>query len=102
MTRRFEVRFTQAAREDLLELHAFLAERSPEAAERAIGTIERALTLLEEFPWSCRASTAVPRTRFREVIIPLGKRGYVALFEIEGDDVVTILAVRHQRESDYH
>lgn len=102
MRRRYEVRFTKAAREDLLELHSFLAEHSLEAAEGAIGTIERALTLLEEFPWSCRASTAVPRSRFRELIIPFGKRGYVALFEIEGDDVVTVLAVRHQRESDYH
>lgn len=102
MTRRYEVRFTEAAREDLLELHSFLAEHSIDAAVSAIGTIERALTLLEEFPWSCRASTAIPRSRFRELIIPFGKRGYVALFEIEDDDVVTILAVRHQRESDFH
>lgn len=102
MTKRFEVRFTDAAREDLLELQAFLAEHSVNSAELALGTIERALALLEEFPWACRASSAVPRTRFRELVIPFGKRGYVALFEIEGDDVVTILAVRHQRESDYH
>jgi hypothetical protein len=67
-----------------------------------LGTIGRALRLLEEFPWSCRASTAIPRSRFRELVIPFGGRGYVALFEIAGDDVVTILAVRHQRESDYH
>lgn len=102
MTRRYEVRFTEAAREDLLELHSFLAEHSIEAAEAAIGTMERALAVLEEFPWSCRASSAIPRSRFRELVIPFGKRGYVALFEIEDDDVVTILAVRHQRESDYH
>lgn len=99
---KFEVRFTDAAREDLLELHAFLAEQSLEAAESALGTIERALTFLEEFPWACRASTAIPRSRFRELVIPFGRRGYVAIFEIEGDDVVTVLAVRHQRESDYH
>lgn len=98
----FEVRFTEAAREDLLELHAFLAEHSLEAAEAAVSTIERALSLLEEFPWACRASTAIPRSRFRELVIPFGRRGYVAVFEIEGDDVVTVLAVRHQRESDYH
>ena len=96
----FEVRFTEAAREDLLELQAFLAEHSIDAAESALGTIERALTLLQEFPWSCRASTAISRSRFRELVIPFGRRGHVALFEIEGDDVVTILAVRHQRESD--
>ncbi|MDC9726393.1 MAG: type II toxin-antitoxin system RelE/ParE family toxin, partial [Candidatus Thioglobus sp.] len=27
---------------------------------------------------------------------------YVALFEIENNNTVTILAVRHQREDDYH
>ena len=99
---KYEVRFTDAARDDLLELHAFLAEHSLDAAEAALGTIERALTLLEEFSWACRASTAVPRSRFRELVIPFGRRGYVALFEIEGDALVTILAVRHQRESDFH
>ena len=102
MNRPYKVRFTDSAREDLLELHAFLAAHSIAAAGSALGTIERALSLLEEFSWACRASTAIPRSRFRELVIPFGRRGYVALFEIEGDEVVTILAVRHQRESDYH
>jgi len=26
----------------------------------------------------------------------------VALFEIEGNDLVTVLAIRHQREDDYY
>jgi plasmid stabilization system protein ParE len=98
---RFRVRFTEDAREDLLELHAFLDEHSSEAADRALATLERAFKVLEEFPWSCRDSKAVAGPRFREVIIPFGSRGYVALFEIEADDLVTVLAVRHQRESDY-
>lgn len=102
MTGRYEVRFTDGAREDLLELQAFLTEHSPGAAERALGTIERALGLLAEFPWSCRVSSALAGSRFRELVIPFGKRGYVALFEIEDAGVVTVLAVRHQRESDYH
>jgi hypothetical protein len=34
-------------------------------------------------------------------VIPFGKTGYVALFEIEPPRTVTILAVRHQREDDY-
>lgn len=101
MSRRYEVRFTDEARDDLLRLHAFLAEHSPRVAEEALGTIRRALTLLEEFPWSCRASTALVGRRFRELVISFGAAGYVALFEIE-EDTVTVLAVRHQRESDFH
>jgi plasmid stabilization system protein ParE len=86
---RFEVRFTEGAREDLLGLHALLAEHPVTAAEAALETIERALTLLEEFPWSCRTSRALPGPRFRELVIPFGKRGSVALFELEDDEVVT-------------
>ena len=57
-----------------LEVHGFLAGHSIDAAEAALGAIERARTLLQEFPWSCRASTAIPRSRFRELVIPFGKR----------------------------
>ncbi|GAP37931.1 death on curing protein, Doc toxin [Piscinibacter sakaiensis] len=38
----------------------------------------------------------------RELLIPCGSSGYVALFEIEDSATVTILAVRHQLEDDYH
>lgn len=98
----FRVRFTETARTDLLELHAALAEKAPKAADRALSTLGRAFGFLEEFPWSCRASTALRAPRFRELVIPFGKRGCVALFEIEGESTVTILAVRHRRESDFH
>jgi hypothetical protein len=36
------------------------------------------------------------------MVIPFGAGGYVALFGIEADRFVTILAVRHQREEDYY
>jgi mRNA-degrading endonuclease RelE of RelBE toxin-antitoxin system len=36
------------------------------------------------------------------MLIPFGDSGYVILFEIEDSTTVTILAVRHQREDDYH
>jgi hypothetical protein len=35
-------------------------------------------------------------------MIPFGASGYVALFEIDRDRCVTVLALRHQREDDYH
>ena len=88
--------------EDLYELHDFLAAENPRAASDAIATIERAISLLELFPYACRGASGADSARIRELVIQFGKRGYVALFEIEPDDVVTIVAVRHQRESDYH
>ena len=38
----------------------------------------------------------------RELIIPFGGSGYVALFEIIGVDEVVVSALRHQREDDYY
>jgi plasmid stabilization system protein ParE len=81
-------------------LYGFLAEQDLEAAERALDVIDRAWTILEEFPFSCRkAEDSNPFVR--EIVIPFGSAGYVALFEIENQQTVTVLAVRHQREDDY-
>lgn len=100
---RFRVRFTPEADEDLLRLFDYLLERDLAAAERAQAAIAKALELLEVFPFSCRKASGGSGSPFlRELIIPFGGSGYVALFEIEAPDTVTILAMRHQREEDYH
>jgi plasmid stabilization system protein ParE len=100
---RYGVRFTGEAEADLLRLYDFLLEHDLGVAERALGAIKEALRLLEQFPFSCRkAADGQHGPRLREMVIPFGAPGYVALFEIEDARTVTILAVRHQRESDYH
>ena len=96
----FRIRFTLEAKADLESLYGFLAEQDLEAAERALNVIDRAWTILEEFPFSCRkAEDSNPFVR--EIVIPFGSAGYVALFEVEDGQTVTVLAVRHQREDDY-
>ena len=100
---RYKVRFTAGAEADLLRLYDFLLEHDLAIAERALEVIKDALQLLEQFPFSCRkASDGKHGPRLREMIIPFGAAGYVALFEIQDAGTVTILAVRHQRENDYH
>jgi len=99
---RFRVRFTEEAEADLLRLYDFLLEHDLATAERALDAIKEALRLLEQFPFSCRkAGDGRHGPRIREMVIPFGASGYVALFEIEDARTVTVLAVRHQRESDY-
>lgn len=101
--KKFAVRFTEEAEVDLLRLFDFLLEHDIGAAERAELAIAKAVELLEIFPFSCRkAGDGGAGPFLRELIIPFGNSGYVTLFEIEGDGYVTILAVRHQREDDYH
>lgn len=97
----FRVRFTGAARDDLKRLFEFLLEQDVQAARRARDSIVKATEFLADFPFSCRKADA-GNPFLRELIIPFGNAGYVALFEIEDESTVTILTVRHQREEDYH
>ena len=97
----YRVRYTKSARDDLLRLFAFLLEHDLHAAARAREAIGKGIAFLQEFPFSCRK--AAPDNPFlREMLIPFGAAGYVALFEIENNETVTLLAIRHQREDDYH
>ena len=97
----YRVRYTKSARDDLLRLFAFLLEHDLHAAARAREAIAKGIAFLKEFPFSCRK--AAPDNPFlREMLIPVGAAGYVALFEIEDNETVTLLAMRHQREDDYH
>jgi plasmid stabilization system protein ParE len=96
----YHVRFTPEARADIERLYDFLLQEDVRAAEKALNIIERAFGFLEEFPFSCRrVDDGDPF--LRELLISFGQSGYVALFEVESHEIVTLLAVRHQREEDY-
>jgi plasmid stabilization system protein ParE len=96
---RFEVRYSEKARADLFRLTDFLVAVSPDAAARAYQTIVDATAILEQFPFTCRK--ADPSMPFlRELVVPFGSGGYVALFHI-GEAHVSIIAIRHQREDDF-
>lgn len=96
----YQVRFTRAAKDDLKRLYLFLYQHDNNSAQHARDNIYKAIDTLKIFPFSSRkAQTDTPF--LRELIIPFGNNGYVALFEIEENNIVTILAVRHQREEDY-
>ncbi|KVT02617.1 type II toxin-antitoxin system RelE/ParE family toxin [Burkholderia ubonensis] len=100
----YRVRFTRTASDDLDRLYGFVVERDDadvELATRALAAIASGIATLESSPFTCRK--VHPSMPFlRELIVPFGASGYVALFEIDDSETVTILAVRHQRESDYH
>jgi plasmid stabilization system protein ParE len=102
----FEVRFSLAADEDLERLFDFLLSQAKTVddlglAAQAIEAIRSTVLLqLGKTPYSFRKAGLSP-TR-RELLIPFGATGYVALYEIAGPSLVLVLAVRHQREEDYH
>jgi plasmid stabilization system protein ParE len=100
----YRVRFSEQAEADLVRLYDFTLERDETdwaLAERALEAIRNAVRSLELSPFSYRKATS-SNPFLRELVIPFGASGYVALFEIDDDKTVSILAVRHQREDDYH
>ena len=106
MSAAFEVRYSEAAREDLLQLFDFLLDRAKTAedfdsAQLAVDairdTVERSLS---RSPFVYRKAGDSPF--LRELLIPFRGAGYVALYEIKDAAHVTVLAVRHQLEDDYH
>lgn len=78
----------------------FLAAKNPRAANRAAEAIAKQFLLLETHPQIGRPD--VDRPHLRELLVPFGDSGYVALYRHEpNEDVVYILAVRHQKEAGY-
>lgn len=101
------VEISAAALEDLGRLYDLILERELsrgggdlELAEGAMEAIDKAPRLLERFPFTCRK--AGESSFVRELVVPFGHTGYVALFEIVDSERVIVSAVRHQREEDYH
>jgi plasmid stabilization system protein ParE len=98
----YRIEFEQEAIDDLKRLHEFLLTAAPEYAETSLDRIYQSFKTLEIIPHSCRKANIQTDRNLRELVIDQGKSGYLALFEIRPDNCVVILAVRHQRESDYH
>ena len=101
----YSVSLTREALEDLQRLEDFLFEAALahgdfDLPQRALDAIRRELQILERNPFTCRI--AFDDRLERELVIPFGSTGYVALFHIISDHDVVVSAIRHQREENYH
>lgn len=74
--------WTPEALQDLARLHASLAEKSADAASRAIGAIRGSM-----------------EPEFREWLAEFGAGGYAVAYRFDGADDAVILTVRHMREA---
>jgi plasmid stabilization system protein ParE len=91
---------TEGAAQGLERCRRFLAKKNPQAAKRAGQAIEIQFTLLETEPGGGRPFDDLPE--FRELIIPFGDAGYVALYHHKVNaGSVYVLAFRHQKEAGY-
>lgn len=102
----FDVWYTPEAKDDLIRLFDYLLDRAAtqedfDRAEHALNTLQEMVERqLSHHPFAYRKAASNPL--LRELVMDLGHTGYVALYEIENARRVNILAVRHQREDDYH
>lgn len=88
------------AQSDISRLHAFLLEKDLAAAMRAMLAIREALMPLKRSHMIGRP--VEDHESLRELVIDFGSTGYLALYRFEqSSDVVTILAIKHQREDEY-
>lgn len=101
----YTVALTHEALEDLMRLEDFLIEAALQYGDfdlprRAVAAIRAEIRILETNPFTCRI--ADEDRLERELVIPFGASGYVALFRIVSDKEIVVAAIRHQREDDYH
>lgn len=91
---------TEGAIKGLERCQEYLLGVSPQSCEKASEAISEALKLLESFPEVGQIDEVDPQ--LRELVIPFGGSGYVALYLYEDiSDQVFVLAFRHQREAGF-
>lgn len=93
-----ELIYSGQALTDLDRLTDFLLEADPASALETTGLIMEAVEVLANHPFIGRPV----EEGLRELLISRGRSGYVALYGYEEvEDVVLLLAIRHQREAGY-
>lgn len=93
-----QVVYSERAFGDFERIFEFLAEEDPPIAALAVTAIQEAVSILERHPLIGRPV----ESELRELVISRGKTSYLALYSyLEAEDVVLVLAIRHQREAGY-
>jgi plasmid stabilization system protein ParE len=96
VTKLVAVHWSPEAFDDLHRLHAFLQDKSPDAAMRAVAAIRTAVDRLRLFPESGRPLDSLP-TQYRELLVNFGTGGYVVHY-FASVQTIEVLSVRHFRE----
>lgn len=92
------VEVSPRALRDLERLFDFVAATDPTRALAQLSSIRAAFEVLADHPLLGR----VAEEGRRELVLSRGKYGYVAKYRwLPAEDVVLILAARHQREAGY-
>jgi addiction module RelE/StbE family toxin len=90
--------YASRALADFERVVSFLAEHEPKLAGIVVSRIREAVSALQRHPLLGRPV----EEGLRELVISHGRTGYIALYRfLRAEDVVLVLALRHQREAGY-
>jgi plasmid stabilization system protein ParE len=93
-----QVKYAARAWDDLERICEFHAEEDPQRAARIVSLITGAVDILAEHPLIGRRA----EEGLRELVVSHGRSGFLALYRFrETEDLVTVLAIRHQQEAGY-
>ena len=91
---------TEGVARSLDRCRKFLAAKNRPASSKAGQAIKQQFARLETHPETGRPFPG--HADLRELVIPFGDSGYVALYSYQADDnAVYVLAFRHQKEAGY-
>jgi toxin ParE1/3/4 len=76
------------ARSDILNIHLYLSERSPAAADRMLARFSQRFDELREFPF-----LGPDRSELRAALRGLLIEGYVAFYMVEADRIVIVRVI---------
>jgi addiction module RelE/StbE family toxin len=94
-----KISYSSHAISDLERISDFLAENGSTGQLEALELIDEAINILARHPLIGRKA----ESELRELVISQGRTGYVALYSYEASqDVILVLAIRHQREAGFH
>ena len=88
------VRLTLSAEKDLHRLELFLAEKSPDAADRAVAVLAEAILSLAEY---AERGFPGPLPNLKQIAVPFGDSGYIVQYRIQ-HDVIVVAHLKHARE----
>lgn len=90
--------YASRALTDFERIVSFLTEHEPKLASIVVSRIREAVSALQRHPLLGRPV----EEGLRELVISHGRTGYIALYRfLRAEDVVLVLALRHQREAGY-
>lgn len=94
-----QVIFHERAQQDILRLVELLIEQNIDAALATFDIIHDGISVLKKHPEIGRPTE---EKDLRELVISRGHTGYIALYTFdELRELVTVLRVKHQRESNF-